>query len=112
MSGRYELFGRAIDRCQSPIERTFLIELLFSGKYKFEPASDSVAVDDAGIELGQQVAVGDYAIDFTLTRCGSATRFAVELDGHAFHGATPEQFERDSRRQRAITAAGWTFLRF
>ena len=35
----------------------------------------------------------------------------MELDGRAYH-VTPEQFERDRRRQNGLMANGWTVLRF
>lgn len=38
-------------------------------------------------------------------------RLAVELDGAAFHGS-PEQRERDLRRDAALASAGWLVLRF
>lgn len=38
-------------------------------------------------------------------------RVAVELDGAAFHGS-PEQRERDLRRDTALAALGWVVLRF
>jgi very-short-patch-repair endonuclease len=38
-------------------------------------------------------------------------RLAVELDGAAFHGS-PEQRERDLRRDAALAAQGWLVLRF
>jgi very-short-patch-repair endonuclease len=38
-------------------------------------------------------------------------RLAVELDGAAFHGS-PEQRERDLRRDAALAAVGWLVLRF
>ena len=112
--GKFERFGRFVDRCESPIERRFLVALLFCDSYTFEPFEHppAIARDSMGVELGQQVSVGDYRVDFTLTRPGSARRFAIELDGFAYHGSTPEQFELDAGRQRALTAAGWTVIRF
>jgi very-short-patch-repair endonuclease len=38
-------------------------------------------------------------------------RVAIELDGAAYHG-TPEQRERDMRRDNALSALGWIVLRF
>jgi very-short-patch-repair endonuclease len=111
-AGKYETFGRAVDRCESPIERAFLVGLLFLSDTTFEPAQGCLARDSTGVELHQQLVVDGHRLDFALTRPGAALRFAVEIDGHAFHGATPEQFAHDSARQRAITARGWTFLRF
>lgn len=114
MVSKYEVFGRFADRCESPIERLFLVGLLFMGDYTFVPFEHDhvIARDATGIELGQQTHIGGYRADFTLTRPGAQKRYAVETDGFQFHGATPEQFERHSARQRAIVALGWTPLRF
>jgi len=38
-------------------------------------------------------------------------RLIVELDGHAYH-STPEQLENDAIRQRYLTRAGYTVIRF
>jgi Protein of unknown function (DUF559) len=40
----------------------------------------------------------------------SAARLIVELDGHASH-ATSQSFERDRRRDRALSSEGWTVVR-
>jgi very-short-patch-repair endonuclease len=91
---KYKEFGRCVDRCESPIERRFLTALLFLGDYTFEPVVDG------------------YRVDFTLSHPGAKDRLAIELDGFVHHGSTPAQFERDAARQRAITARGWTVIRF
>lgn len=49
-------------------------------------------------------------IDFVLSKDGK--RFAIETDGHDWHERTPEQAARDKSRDRALTADGWTPLRF
>jgi very-short-patch-repair endonuclease len=112
--GKYEKFGRAADRCDSPIERLFLTGMLFLAETSFEPSDrvPTIAVDSRGIEFGQQAPQGSRRIDFTLTRMGVDQRFAVELDGYIHHGATPAQFERDAIRQRELAAAGWIVMRF
>lgn len=114
MSGKYAFFGRCLDRCESPIERHFLAALVVLADTTFEPfdAAPKIACDSTGVELGQQVPCGAYRIDFTLTLPGAPKAFAIELDGYAFHGSTPEQFERDAAKHRALVAAGWTLLRF
>ena len=38
-------------------------------------------------------------------------KLIVEIDGFAYHGDR-DAFERDRQRQNALTAAGWTVLRF
>jgi very-short-patch-repair endonuclease len=55
------------------------------------------------VQMGSRVAYLDLAF--------VAERVAVELDGAAYHG-TPEQRERDMRRDAALSALGWIVLRF
>ena len=111
---KFERFGAFVDRCESPVERMFLAALLFLGDYTFEPFEHPpvIARDATGLELGQQQLVDGHRLDFTLTHPGATKRFAIEIDGFVHHGSTPAQFERDSSRQRTVTARGWTFLRF
>ena len=55
------------------------------------------------VQLGSRVVYLDLAF--------TTERVAVELDGISFHG-TPEQRERDMRRDAALSALGWIVLRF
>lgn len=48
-----------------------------------------------------------YRVDFLL----KDARLIVELDGHEHH-STPEQLEKDAARQRYLTRAGYTVIRF
>lgn len=114
VSGHFEYFGRCVDRCESPVERLFLVGLLFMGDTTLQPfdRAPTVARDGTGLELGQQVDVAGFRVDFTLSHPETSKRFAIEIDGFTFHGSTPEQFERDSSRQRVLTGKGWTVLRF
>ncbi|WP_200933222.1 MULTISPECIES: endonuclease domain-containing protein [unclassified Sphingomonas] len=50
---------------------------------------------------------GRYRVDFIL----KDARLIIELDGHAYH-STKEQFERDAIRQRYLTRAGYSVIRF
>jgi very-short-patch-repair endonuclease len=112
--GKFAGFVEALDRCESQIETSFLAALLFFGDYTFEPyvGPPVIARDKTGVDLLQQVQVGKHRIDFGLTRIDAPVRLAIELDGHAFHGSSPDQFARDKARERALTGLGWTFLRF
>ena len=115
MPGRYEVFGRCIDRCESFIERRLAVALLFSEEFTFEPCEDgtgAVAEDRHGVILGQQVPVGGYRLDFALKRRDSDTRIALEADGHKFHDGSPERAERDRMRDRVLLAMGWQTVRF
>lgn len=115
MAGRYEIFGRCVDRCESFIERRFAVALLFSEDFTFAPRIGNpliIAEDRHGIVLGQQVPIGTYRLDFAFKRRDSDIRIAIELDGHEFHDATPDIAERDRNRDRALLALGWRTARF
>jgi very-short-patch-repair endonuclease len=106
--------GGQIGRCRSPIEQRFLSALFFMTDNAWMPAWDAptIAVHmPSKIRLQVQVPVEQYKIDFVMvTRY--ERKFAIEIDGYTYHGATPEQFTHDSARQRFITERGYTFLRF
>lgn len=48
-----------------------------------------------------------YRVDFILMDA----RLIIELDGHDYH-SSPEQLDKDSKRQRYLTRAGYTLIRF
>jgi very-short-patch-repair endonuclease len=113
--GSYEVFGRYVDRCESPLERRFLVALLFTEWFDFAPVSgrgpSQIAEDSCGVVLGQQVRVGAYRIDFAMKRRGSSKKLAIEIDGKTFH-SSPEQVERDKIRDRVLVAQGWSTMRY
>jgi very-short-patch-repair endonuclease len=113
-AGRFERFGRCVDRCESVPEQLFLVALLFLDSYTFQPfdRAPTIARDRTGLELGQQVHAGENRIDFTLTYPGASKRFAIEIDGYQWHAESRAKFERHTVRQRAVTVLDWTFLRF
>lgn len=70
-----------------------------------------------------QVQIDDFRVDFLImakSTSGSLdgpdkirfVRLIIECDGHEFHERTKEQAERDRSRDRALTAKGFTVLRF
>ena len=102
-----------LSTCESPIEQMMAIALtghaLVQGYF----------ADDSGLDLkGQQeVCHGEdtYRVDFVLsykTPSNNELRFAVECDGHDFHEKTKEQAARDKKRDRALSAQGYTVIRF
>lgn len=115
MARRFETFGRYVDRCESPLERRFLIALLFSEAFAFRPVTGrrhaEIAEDESGIILGQQVRVGDYRVDFAMKRVGGARRIAIEVDGRTYH-SSPEAVESDKIRDRVLLGCGWSTMRF
>jgi very-short-patch-repair endonuclease len=114
--GKFARFGALMDQAfASFIERRFIEELLISETYSFEPADcppPSVARDHLGIELGFQVPVGPYRLDFALWHPATDKRLAIELDGYAWHRRSPEEAEDEARRERYIVASGWTVARY
>jgi len=64
--------------------------------------------------LRRQVRCGQYRLDFGLVRHRfgrPAVKLAIEIDGWLYH-STPEQKERDRKRQEYCEARGWQFIRF
>lgn len=57
--------------------------------------------------FGDKEKHGRYRVDFIL----KDARLIIELDGHCYH-STPEQLEKDAIRQRYLTRAGYTVIRF
>ncbi len=60
-----------------------------------------------GYSAAPQFEVLGFRIDLVVT--GGTARLAVECDGDEWHG--PEQYERDTARQRDLERCGWTFVR-
>jgi very-short-patch-repair endonuclease len=106
----------------SPIELAFLIGLMgFSysvPRYDFGDTqlyiNRELALPVIRVEL--QAPVGEYRADFLLTviaHDGAVLgRVVIECDGHAFHERTKEQAAHDRSRDRAMTLAGYTVMRF
>jgi very-short-patch-repair endonuclease len=104
--GRSNLRGRASllalcdaleDGCRSELE-LWGLRHVFRDDPRF-----AHGVRQLPVQMGSRVAYLDLAF--------VAERVAVELDGAAYHG-TPEQRERDMRRDAALSALGWIVLRF
>ncbi|OAN61062.1 hypothetical protein A8B79_06205 [Balneola sp. EhC07] len=84
------------DRGQSHIEK------------KFSDAVDELAGKiESEHWFGDKKKHGRYRVDFIL----KDARLIIELDGHKYH-STPEQLEKDAIRQRYLTRAGYTVIRF
>ena len=54
----------------------------------------------------------DFKIDFVVTNAANSLKLAIELDGHDFHEKTPHQAAKDRSRERALTRADFTVVRF
>jgi very-short-patch-repair endonuclease len=84
----------------SAVERDDLFDSLFEQRvYR--------RIGARGYHVTPQFEVLGFRIDLVVT--GGAARLAVECDGDEWHG--PEQYERDTARQRDLERCGWTFVR-
>lgn len=84
------------DRGQSYIENQFSSAL-----------EDFASLIESEIWFGDAEKHGRYRVDFILRDA----RIIIELDGHEYH-STKEQLERDAIRQRYLTRAGYSVIRF
>ncbi|NKD23542.1 DUF559 domain-containing protein [Citrobacter freundii] len=84
------------DRGQSYIENEFSKEL-----------GDLAEAIEKEHWFGDQTKHSRYRVDFIL----KDARLIIELDGHEYH-STKEQLENDAIRQRYLTRAGYSVIRF
>lgn len=112
----------------SPIERLMAAALYAQAKHGFgehhsfarfcwRDQSDIESGDAPGDELLHivvQAPVLTFRVDFLIVAKGwqEERKIVVECDGHDFHERTKEQAERDRSRDRKMTEAGYTVLRF
>ncbi len=90
------------ERCESPIEKSFVLAM-----------EDLLDEKSYGWELSVQVVCGPYRIDAALTNEDyPKDRIAIELDGHDWHEKTKEQAAKDKARDRFLTGAGYRVLRW
>lgn len=67
---------------------------------------------DPHFDIYPQQQFGPWRVDFFCEMDRSARSIVVEIDGHEFHERTPQQASRDKRRDRTMTKAGLTVMRF
>lgn len=138
---RYRRLENMLAWTESPIERLLLLAFLnhgweptnMAGYFEVKAATRrhkgfegervgarSFARDDAAHALLVQPEVTvrgvrarlDFAFISTETNPAGPRVLVVEADGHDFHERTKEQARRDKQRDRAMTLAKWTVLRF
>jgi hypothetical protein len=106
----------AMDRCESPIERSYLAALadlaLSRNAFKQDLSPEAILPISGAAELWQQYKLNDLRVRLDFAIVGPGVRLAIELDGHNYHERTPEQATRDRSRDRALTSQGWTTIRF
>lgn len=107
-----------IKNCESPIEKLFLVELLY--QYKWDDYKDCLYLT--------QYEIKNYRVDFVLFyarlkewRDGGEDKYPtshkkrsliIELDSHLWHGSKPEQFAKEKERERKLQKEGWHIMRF
>lgn len=80
--------------CDSPLEEMFWRAWVpFNGRFPLIPQFEVLG--------------GRYRLDFAHLQ----TKTAIEVDGFAYHSDRPA-FERDRKRDRDLTEAGWKVIRF
>jgi very-short-patch-repair endonuclease len=92
---RLRVAEAADQRPDNPFESVLRGTLLAAGLTTFEPQGE--------VWLGHRCLHPDLV--------DHAARIAIEADSFAFHGS-PDDLERDCERYDALTAGGWTVLRF
>jgi very-short-patch-repair endonuclease len=120
--------------CESPLEQLLLLEFADTfdatprGRKEDRHLRGTIVfpnVDRFGVAIRQQHTISttrkDYRADFVITiedwnwtegRHEQLSKLVVEVDGHDYHERTKEQAEYDKSRDRSITTAGYTVLRF
>ena len=88
--------------CESPIEQT-LYEAV-----KMNIGSFAMLVKS--FHIVPQFEIGNYRLDFAIF--ADNLKIALECDGFDYHERTAEQATHDRQRDRVLTIAGYTVLRF
>ncbi len=116
MSQRIRWWLEYLDLCESPIERQMWAVLLHLADKACAIAGPTSITQ---YRTQREETIGDKSIRIDITAIvwnadseEPVVKVAIELDGHDFHDRTKEQARRDKSRDRALTAKGWTVLRF
>lgn len=111
-------FDAALAVCKSPIERLFLLAAYHEDHFdlpgRYEAQFDQggcVGVGPDGFLYAQRE-IGKYVADFLIQPPTPLVKVVVECDGHDFHQRTKDQAEHDKKRDRWMTTAGYTVVRF
>jgi very-short-patch-repair endonuclease len=106
-----------LDRCESPLEKLLAMAILNQPYMELQPRSHwtgrAFAGDDVlNVYLQHQEHISGRTCRLDFALITPRMQLNVEVDGHEFHERTKEQARRDKSRDRALTAKGWTVLRF
>ncbi|MBB03981.1 MAG: hypothetical protein CML03_00405 [Pseudooceanicola sp.] len=119
LQGSVNEWGLA-DETDSPIEYHMQRALMLGGAMDREGAVPLVLRkgesprQESRVQIIPQLKVNIWRVDLAVCwwSYGSFARVAIECDGRDFHAITPEQVERDKRRDRDLMQYGWPVLRF
>lgn len=97
-----------ISNVKSPIERLFWMEW----RYKTTFYSDY-----ENFYIESQYGVNNYTVDFMIYFRKDGYKYKeksliVELDSYLWHGADPEQFTKEKKRERELQKEGYNLMRF
>ena len=96
--------ARSMHRIESPVEALLVVAIAsLKGRFNYDPQAE--------IEIGRTTFRVDVAV-FPREPDQCWPVVVVEVDGHEFHERTKQQAQRDKSRDRALTAAGYTVVRF
>jgi hypothetical protein len=120
MRGLAETIGCELEsKMESPLERKVLDCLIqqFQGSVIYDSAVKGVLVNHQQVQVGcvpqfEVHLARTVRLDFAFMAEGRPRHVAMEVDGHDYHERTKEQARRDKSRDRMLTMAGWSVLRF
>jgi very-short-patch-repair endonuclease len=115
----FELTDSYLMEIKSPIEQALFLAIRNSGCLAFleRYAKDVHGGESLILDYQHQIKTGNKTYYADLALCiwlknDSTVNLAIECDGHEFHEKTKKQAQYDRQRERAITAAGYTVIRF
>ena len=94
--------------CKSPLEKLFLIEWRYRKAFY---------CDYENFFMKPQYKINNYIVDFIIYFRKDGYRYKeksliVELDSYLWHGADPEQFAKEKKRERELQKKGYNLMRF
>lgn len=131
ITAREDIFTRMCERawslCESPIEKLLVphlltVETVMGSTCQAMPANstpeqhiETLKILPEGWMLKPQAVIAPWRVDFLcqlIDHGGAIKSIVIECDGHDYHERTKEQAAHDRKRDRDLTARGFTVLRF
>lgn len=103
-----QMIKDSLTPCNSPLEKLFLIEWRYRKAFY---------CDYENFFIKPQHKIDNYIVDFIIYFRSNGYRYKeksliVELDSYLWHGADPEQFAKEKKRERELQKEGWHIMRF